>query len=215
MRKKDKVVVVLDAGHGGISPETGKYVTDGKRSPKWRDMPQYFEGVGNREIVAMVSEKLDKLAIHHEFTVHPHDWNDMPLWERKGVVNHYFRKYRKENKNVFSISIHSNGFKKPSARGAEVWTWPGQTMSDPMAEIWMEEHAKMFPDMRLRTDSSDGDMDKESKFAMNSVRCPSFLIESMFHTNKKECAILNSKEGKEKIAQGIVNAIVRIIEELY
>ena len=43
-----KLVILLDAGHGGIID--GKYQTSGKRSPKWKDGTQYFEGVGNRQI---------------------------------------------------------------------------------------------------------------------------------------------------------------------
>ena len=35
--------VLLDAGHGGMV--NGNYVTPGKRSPKWNDLPQLFEGV--------------------------------------------------------------------------------------------------------------------------------------------------------------------------
>ena len=40
-----KKIWLLDPGHGGLDPETGKYVTSGKRSPKWEDGSQYFEGL--------------------------------------------------------------------------------------------------------------------------------------------------------------------------
>ena len=43
-----KLVILLDAGHGGIID--GEYQTSGKRSPKWGDGSQYFEGKGNRQI---------------------------------------------------------------------------------------------------------------------------------------------------------------------
>ena len=53
--------VLLDAGHGGIV--NGNYVTPGKRSPKWSDLPQLFEGVQNREIVSLIKIKLTALGI--------------------------------------------------------------------------------------------------------------------------------------------------------
>ena len=49
-----KFIWLLDSGHGGLDPDTGKYVTPGKRSPVWNDGSQYFEGVGNRDIVRRI-----------------------------------------------------------------------------------------------------------------------------------------------------------------
>ena len=46
--KKSKYTWLLDAGHGGMID--GEYQTAGKRSPEF-EFGQYFEGVGNREIV--------------------------------------------------------------------------------------------------------------------------------------------------------------------
>jgi len=207
----NEVTVGIDFGHGEINPDTLKYVTKGKKSPIWPDGSRYYEGVGNKKIGIYVIKGLEKLGINYELTRPIDDWRDTPLKKRKSKIN----KASKKNKKMFSISIHSNGSSKQQAHGAEVWTWPGQSPSDPMATIWMEEHIKMFPELTIRKDTSDGDLDKESKFTMNSVDCPSFLIETMFHTNRKECKILASKEGKKKIAQGIINAIVRIIKELY
>ena len=48
---------LLDSGHGGLDPDTGEYVTPGKRSPVWDDGTQYFEGVGNRDIVKRILDK--------------------------------------------------------------------------------------------------------------------------------------------------------------
>ena len=48
------MIVILDAGHGGMID--GEYQTAGKRSPIWDDGSQYFEGVGNREIVSKLTE---------------------------------------------------------------------------------------------------------------------------------------------------------------
>ena len=61
------MIWLLDAGHGGINPSTGEYVTPGKRSPVWQkgllNMSQYYEGVGNRQIVDKIAAALDILKI--------------------------------------------------------------------------------------------------------------------------------------------------------
>ncbi len=56
------ITVILDAGHGGMID--GEYQTSGKRSPIWNDGSQYFEGVGNRQIVSKLTAKLKDKKIN-------------------------------------------------------------------------------------------------------------------------------------------------------
>ncbi len=200
-----KKTYILDPGHGGIYPSTGQYVTSGKRSPKWADGSVYFEGVGNREIVRLVAEKLKNLGIKYAFTVAPSDWKDVSLGERVKACN-----MANSKTPCILISVHSNAAGSEQANGYEVFTAPGQNESDSYASIWMQEMKAEFPDLKARTDMKDGDVDKEEWFAVLKTKCPAFLIESMFHTNFKECKILMSSEGKEKIANTIVRTIQKI-----
>ena len=200
---------ILDPGHGGLD-SNGEYVTSGKRSPKWEDGSQYFEGVGNREIAAMVEEELKTLGILYSFTVLPEDHEDVSLSKRVQIANGLNKDFKGK---TITWSIHSNGFSKESANGYEVFTSPGQTKSDFIADILFREVAKEFTELRPRTDTSDGDMDKEAKFSMlTKTHGRAVLLESMFHTNKKECEILMSEEGKRRVANCIVRAIQRVEE---
>jgi len=194
-------VVILDCGHSGIL--NGVYQTSGKRSPIWEDGTQYFEGEGNRQIGHAAAQYLRHLGWTVLFTVEPKDPTDVSLSERIKQSNAFYRKHPE----AFQISIHSNGFSKPTANGYEVFTSKGQTKSDKIARIWLEQHGKKFPDLNNRGH-------KEANFAMNRVHCPSILIESMFHTNPEECKILLSREGREKIAIGIVETCERTYKEL-
>lgn len=201
-----KRIYVIDPGHGGIDPKTGKYVTSGKHSPVWSDGSIYYEGVGNREIAKLVGDKLKAKGIRFKYTVDPSDHTDIGLTARAKVANNQM-----VNGPVVLISIHSNGHKDRSAHGYEVYTTPGKTNSDQLATIWFEEHSKEFKELKPRPDNSDGDPDKEEHFTViTATKCPSFLIETMFHSNEKECKILMSKEGKERIANVIVRTIERI-----
>ena len=194
-------VVILDAGHGGLIG--GVYQTSGKRSPVWEDGTQYFEGHGNRQIGQAAAQYLTALGWRVLFTVEPNDATDVSLSERIKRSNDHYR----EHPDAFQISIHSNGFSKESANGYEVFTSKGQTKSDRIANIWIEEQGKAFPDLNKRGH-------KEANFAMNRVHCPSILIESMFHTNPDECKILLSREGREKVAIAIVETCERVHKEL-
>lgn len=79
----------------------------------------------------------------------------------------------------------------------------------------MDEFMKIFPNASLRKDTTDGDVDKEKNFwELRKTKGMAFLIESFFHTNREECRILQSEEGRDKIAASIVNTIIRIEKEV-
>ena len=86
MRNK-KYVWLFDAGHGGIVD--GQYMTNGKRSPLWPDGTQYFEGVGNRQIVQKLIKKCDEHNIYN-FDVVASEY-DIALSERVKIANQYYK----------------------------------------------------------------------------------------------------------------------------
>jgi N-acetylmuramoyl-L-alanine amidase len=201
-----KRVYILDAGHGGINPNTGQYVTSGKRSPKWPDGSVYYEGVGNREIACLCGMKLKALGIDYVYTVTPTEWQDVSLSVRVARANAVFSK-----EPAVLISIHSNAAADPKAHGFEVFTSPGQTISDKYATILYQEFAKEFPELKGRAALQDGDPDKEELFTMVArPKCPAMLIETMFHTNPKECKMLMDPIVQDRIATAIVNAIIEM-----
>jgi N-acetylmuramoyl-L-alanine amidase len=205
-----KYIYLLDPGHGGIDPVKKEYVTSGKRSPKWSDGTQYFEGVGNRDIAKLIGEKLTQRDIEFKYIVKPEEWKDVSLETRCLLAN----QLHKANKRCIYISIHSNGADQESANGFEVWTSPGQTKSDEYADIMFEETSKLMKAFKARKDTKDGDPDKEAKFyVLVNTKCPSVLLESAFHTNEKECKFLMSSEGKHTVADILVNTIMRIENE--
>ena len=201
-----KRTYILDPGHGGINPATGQYVTTGKRSPKWADGSVYYEGVGNRQIAELIGSKLKALNIDFAYTVTPSDWTDVSLSTRVHRANLLVAK-----KECVLISIHSNAAASSQAHGFEVFTSPGQTNSDALATILYKEFGAAFPELKGRSAMQDGDPDKEELFTMIAgPKCPAMLIETMFHTNEKECKILMSDQGRIRIAQAIVNAIQKM-----
>ena len=204
--KVSKYRYILDAGHGGVNPATGNYVTKGKRSPIWEDGTQYFEGVGNRDIVQRISIGLDNLGIDYGYTLEPTNWRDQGLGYRCELANK-----QHDVKPSILFSIHSNGASSKSAHGYEVFTSPGETASDKFATVLFEEYGKEFPTLRAR---KDGDPDKEDHFyILKHTRCPAILLESMFHTNEGECKDLMNPLVRQRIADAVIKTIVRIENE--
>jgi len=198
----------LDPGHGSLCPDSGEYVTAGKRSPKWEDGSQYFEGVGNRDIVKRIKEKCSDAGILALDIVN--DWEDVSLAIRVNRANAIYSYY----KNAIYLSIHSNGFNKESAHGYSVYTSPGQTKSDRLADILLSYMELEFPDHKLRKDTSDGDMDKEAAFyVLRKTKMPAILSENFFMTNRRECKLLLTEDFRDRIANCHFKMINKIENE--
>lgn len=193
---------ILDAGHGG-KDEKG-YRTAPAKMHKF----QYFtiyEGVINRQITYLVRGALNLANIDHAFVFDPIE--DTSLQQRVNTADAIYAK----DKRAIYLSIHSNA---GGGSGFEVFTSPGQSKSDKIANIFCDTYSKRFPQFKLRSDKADGDADKEADFfVLRKTDCPAILVENLFFDNKKEAEFLLSKEGQETIADCIVQAI-RICETL-
>tara|TARA_Y100000296_G_C5122888_1_gene231342 strand:+ start:137 stop:754 length:618 start_codon:yes stop_codon:yes gene_type:complete len=186
---------LLDSGHGGLDPDTGEYVTPGKRSPVWDDGTQYFEGVGNRDIVKRILDKCRGEGLLAIDIVN--DWQDIKLSTRVNRANAIY----KYHKNCIYISVHSNGFNKESANGYSVYTSRGKTKSDEYADILLSYMEYEFPDHKFRKDTSDGDNDKEAGFyVLRKTSMPALLSENFFMTNNRECKLLLTEDFRDRIA---------------
>ena len=198
------MTVLLDNGHGGLI--NGAYQTPGKRSPVWNDGSQLFEGEFNRAIVNGIIERLTQLKIPY-VNLAP-EYRDVRLETRVKRANIYPRN------GSFYLSVHANA---GGGNGSEIFTSPGDTKSDRIATIFGNEYQITFPDRRLRTDFSDGDLDKERRFyVLTRTRMPAILTENFFMDNEEECkSILMTSNGRNTIIQYHINAILKVREQLF
>lgn len=197
------MIVLIDNGHGGLI--NGTYATPGKRKD-WGDRGIIYEGEFNRAIVAGIIEQLTKLEIPY-VNIAP-EYRDVRLETRVKRANEY------PVGSSFYLSIHSNA---GGGHGSEIFTSPGKTKSDKIATVFGEEYQKEFPNRKLRTDFSDGDLDKERRFfVLTNTRMPAILTENFFMDNFEEFRdILNTRKGRQKIADYHVKAIVRTKLEVF
>ena len=200
--KKSKYTWILDPGHGGMID--GEYQTAGKRSPKF-EFGQYFEGVGNREIVKKMVAQCKALGIDAINIADTEE--DISLGERVRMANNL----HKQKKNCVYVSMHSDAFSNPQAHGYSVYTSVGETSSDAIASMFLETMKDYFPDHRLRHDNTDGDEDKEAHFyVLKKTHCPAILIENFFYTNPRECQLLLDEAFQDKIVTCHMDSIKRL-----
>lgn len=206
---KSNYVWILDAGHGGMID--GVYQTDGKRSPKWENGSQLFEGVSNRDLVRRITKELGTLNISYVNLVYGQ--NDTPLKIRTDLANLLYQEEKKgKNRKMIYVSVHSDAWTSETANGWSVFTSPGQTLSDKVADQFALTFKEVFPNERLRSNNSDGDLDVEAKFwVLEKTMMPAILTENFFMTNPRECKeILMDENGRNLIAKLHIDSIIKV-----
>lgn len=196
--------ILIDNGHGKD--------TAGKRSPVWENKTQLLEWEYTREIARAVVQRLKTSGVDAQLLT-PEDY-DVPLYERVIRANKIAQIYGP--KNTFVVSIHNNASKDGKARGWEIHTSPGQTISDTYATVFWDTAKRILSNTnrnKMRADHADGDPDFENNFTiLTKTICPAVLTENLFMDNKEDCAFLLSKKGREAIIKIHVEAIHQIIE---
>ena len=190
--------IILDAGHGGISPFNNEYVTPGKRSPKKEDGTQFYEGVNNRILVDMIYDALKENGFDVVKLVDT--WKDVPLSERVYKAN----QLHKEKKS-FLVSIHSdafgNGIEWTSPKGITVFTSKGETKSDILAKWFHQELACNFDGI-----TSDRGIKEAGFYILSKSICSAVLLELGFHTNREELRLMEGEDWKRRVVKSIVDA---------
>lgn len=202
------MIYILDPGHGDTTP--GKRMT--------LDGANFFEYRSNRQIARLVADRLTELGIEWHWSVDPDQAGDLALTARAAVANSIGKQVGYSN--VLFISVHSNACGdgrvwKDSARGWSIYTSPGQTTSDRYATVFYKTAMDLLPGhgISLRKDMSDGDPDYEAAFTvLTKTKCPAVLLEQLFYTSRPDLKFLDSDEGREVLADIIVQSILKIEE---
>lgn len=192
--------ILIDNGHGQSTP--GKRSSDGR----------FLEFQFNRTIAKQIVDDLRDRGYDAELLV-PED-DDIPLKDRCKRVNDIVAREGKQN--VILISIHANAFgngkewTKPS--GWSVYTSKGQTKADDLAEQLAKAAIKNLPQMKMRTEKSDGDLDYEENFyILLHTLCPAVLVENFFYDNPDDLRLLESEEGQARIVEALMKGVGRYV----
>jgi N-acetylmuramoyl-L-alanine amidase len=194
-----KKIFLIDPGHGGMIG--GKYMTDpiDVKFFKHQDGVTAYEGVINRYIAITIIDIMKARGIQC-INICPSEL-DLPMSLRVNYANDLSNFYG--IKNCVGISIHSNA---GGGSGFEIYTGEGQNQSDVFATMLFNRVKSGFPTMKMRTDDSDGDPDKEAKFYMvKNTLSPWILPEFLFFDYYPDWKLLRNPDVQLKYAQIIVD----------
>ena len=156
------------------------------------------------------------------------------LAARVNYVNNLCQKHGSQNCLYVSIHVDAAGADNQwhTAGGFTVWTSIGQTKSDKLAEciydkaiVNLKDYSQLMAKGKMlghydkkqnyvRTDTSDGDRDKEENFyVLKYTYCPAVLVECMFQDNKSDVDFLLSEEGRHAIIRTLLEGIIDYIEK--
>lgn len=189
------IKIAIDPGHGGRD-SGAKGVTGVKEKVITLDVAQRLA-----KILAPVADV--RLTREDDRALGP-TLND-DLQARADMANNW-------GADIF-VSIHCNSAANRSAHGCEVYTSPGQTDADNLAESIIRAMEAKLPEITFRKDFTDGDSDKEERFAvLMRTKMPAVLIELAFISNLIEEVLLESPEFQARAAQAIAEGIAGYLE---
>ncbi len=178
--------VLIDPGHGGDDPgATHGAVT---------------EAALNLQIATRLQVQLVRLGVSVQMTRS----RDISLsLAQRVLMEHTLRP-------ACFVSLHCNAATVESARGWEVWTSPGDTGADPLATVLTEAVLPLVPELALRGDYSDADLDRESNFyVLRRTACPAVLCEMGFVSNSADRRLLTDAVSRYRLATGLAYGLVR------
>ena len=183
--------VVIDPGHAGRNIDPG--AVNGST------------GLQEADVALVISRQVASylLNVGYEVKLTRTEWEQEEtddLSYRTALANDW-------GADIF-ISLHCNSAANQSAEGYEVWTSPGNTLGDKLATCIYGQIAAEFPDRAGRTDYSDGDPDKESRFyVLVHTDAPACLVEMAFISNDAEAALLADAAWQDRYARAIARGV--------
>tara|TARA_R110002020_G_scaffold83271_4_gene206346 strand:+ start:217 stop:834 length:618 start_codon:yes stop_codon:yes gene_type:complete len=193
-----KILFIFGAGHGGINPTTGKYVTAGKRSPKENGKTLLFEGENNRKNVSLIVEGMLK-AGHDAINIFD-TWKDVPLRERTKRINELCR-----TRNCVFISVHSdgagNGRDWYSASGISTFKYTRCSKNSDKLAQWIHQELTC----NFHGVSKNRGIRSKNLHMLRETNCPAILLELGFHTHLAETKRMLTDEWREKVVKSVVD----------
>lgn len=184
--------IIISTAHG--QEVWGKRSPDGKhREYRW-----------SRDRAYEIGELLTTKGVNVVYIPEKGNDSEPGLWERVKLENEY--------DNAFVFSLHNNaagnGKQWMNARGAEIWTTPGNSKSDEYATKIIEYLKKQLPEVIYRFDyARDGDADKEMNFTELLSKHPAVLLEWLFQDNKDDFILLNDPSTNARFVNAMADVL--------
>jgi N-acetylmuramoyl-L-alanine amidase len=109
------------------------------------------------------------------------------------------------------VSVHCNAADSKTAKGGEIYTTVGETVSDPVAANIAKRVQKQFPDLKWRA-GPEGKPDREAGFyvlrTQESLARAGVLLETMFISNPAEERLLSQPIVQFRFACAVASGLL-------
>ena len=196
---KEELVIVLDAGHGGVDP--GKVGISGE-----------LEKDINLEIVLKLKEALEKdtelgakVILTREDDTGHYDESDAnkkrtDMKKRCEIINN--------SSPELVVSIHQNSYHSSAVKGAQVFYYDksekGKILANKIQGCLVKELAG----------NNKGRVEKanDNYYLILNVKCPAVIVECGFLSNEEESKLLQDSTYQDKITKAIVDGIKEYLQ---
>jgi len=193
---KDKITVIIDAGHGG---------RDGGASTE--------SGVLEKDLNLAVALKLKSLISQLDVNVVMTRETDIMLADENSAhkkrddLNARLNMAR-EHENCIFVSIHMNKFPVEKYSGLQVYYSKNNEESIALAEVIQKKAGEFLRQGNSRTVKAAD----SSIYILHNIEVPAVLVECGFLSNPTEAALLTTEEYQNKLAAVIFAAVAEHIQ---
>lgn len=193
VESRDKVCVVIDAGHGGSDP--GKV---GINNQLEKDI--------NLEIAGKLKQFLQAEGIRVVMTRE----GDGGLYD-ENASNKKVQDMKKRleiieaSDPVLVVSIHQNSYHEEYVKGAQVFYYATSEKSKKLADILQEQLHSLDPENKREAKGN------ESYFLLKKTSKPIVIVECGFLSNREEAEKLSSSLYQEKVAWNIHMGVMKYL----
>lgn len=195
VEKREKKVIVIDAGHGGFDP--GKVGVN-----------QTLE----KDINLSIALKLKKLLEAEDIEVIMTREDEHGLYD-ENTANKKVQDMKRRCEIIdksnpeFTVSIHQNSYHEEAIRGAQVFYYEQSQEGKRIAECIQEELKKVDLGNRRAAKSNN------SYYLLKKTEKPTLIVECGFLSNWEEAEKLNTEEYQDKMVWAIHMAVMKCLNE--
>ncbi len=192
--KKQKITVVLDAGHGGSDP--GKIGVN--------DVEEKTVNLAIAEMVQelLKKEKIDVVMTRKEDTMLAGQDGSATkvgdMKERVALIN--------KTAPSLAVSIHQNSYHQEGVKGAQVFYYSHSEEGKRAAELMQKAL------LGLNTENNRKAKANDTYYLLKRTEAPTIIVECGFLSNWEEAELLKSEEYQKKTAEAIVEGIKAYVE---
>ena len=198
--ESEKLVIVLDAGHGGIDP--GKVGVNGQ-----------LEKDINLQIVLKLKDMLEadqelKATVVLTRSDDEGHYNETDSNKKRADMKKRIEIVEEVSPDML-VSIHQNSYLSSNVRGAQVFYYEksenGKLLAGKIQGCLVRELAE---ENKGRVEKAN-----DNYFLITNVTCPAVIVECGFLSNEEEAKLLSDSTYQDKIAKTIVDGIREYLQE--